>query len=182
MRKFYVVETEYVGPGMTDDQYIDSHVVEIWNTPALGNSSHEPIINGWCGTTNDWGTYAHGVYDTIEEAREVIESKFGPVRDHYSDGTPFESEDTDVVEIYKPGQYEPWGRMSTHDWAYESIDNDITADTTDNEISALMADYEQEANSQGYTLDEDELQRVMTQRRNEMRDLLDYEAELEDSP
>jgi hypothetical protein len=35
--------------------------------------SREIRTSGWLGTTNDWAKYAHGEFNTIEEAREARE-------------------------------------------------------------------------------------------------------------
>lgn len=35
--------------------------IEIRDTPAHTNQSHQPRLSGWCGTTNDVATYADGM-------------------------------------------------------------------------------------------------------------------------
>jgi len=172
---YYIIETNYVGPNQTQDQYVDVDKIEISTSPAITNSSHEERTEGWCGTTNDWAVYAHGEYATIEEARAAITDKFGEVRDSDANGDSFESYDEDVVEVYKPGKYTPMSSQATADWAYEGIKSDIEADTTDERIAELVAEYEAEANSNGYTLDSD-LEYFMQERRQELRDELEDEA------
>jgi len=168
---YYIMETKYVGPNQTQDQYIDVDKIEISTSPAITNMSHEERIEGWCGTTNDWAVYAHGEYATIEEARAAITEKFGEVRDSDASGDSFESDDEDVVETYKPGKT-PMSSQATADWAYEGIQSDIEAETTDERIAELVAEYEAEANSNGYTLDSDLLEDFMRERRQELRDEL----------
>jgi hypothetical protein len=163
---YYIIETNYVGPNQTQDQYVDVDKIEISTSPAITNSSHEERTEGWCGTTNDWAVYAHGEYATIEEARAAIAEKFGD---------SFESDDEDVVETYKPGKFAPMNSQATADWAYEGIRSDIDADTTDERIAELVTEYEAEANSNGYTLDSD-LEDFMRERRQELRDELEDEA------
>jgi hypothetical protein len=172
---YYIIETNYVGPNQAQDQYVDADKIEITTSPAITNSSHEERIDGWCGTTNDWAVYAHGEYASIEEARAAITEKFGEVRDSHTDGNSFESDDDDVVETYKPGKYAPISSQATADWAYESIQLDIEAETTDARIAELVAEYEAEANGYGYTLDSD-LENFMQERRQELRDELEDEA------
>lgn len=169
---YYIVETNYVGPNQ--DQYVDADTIEIRTAPALGNMDHEPHLDGWCGTTNDRAVYAHGGYATIEEARAAIAEKFGEVRDSDANGDSFESDDEDVVETYKRGKYAPMSSQATADWAYESIQSDIEADTTDERIAELVAEYEAEANSIGCTLDSD-LESFMQAHRQKLRD----EAEMD---
>lgn len=172
---YYIIETNYVGPNQTQDQYVDVDKIEISTSPAITNRSHEERTEGWCGTTNDWAVYAHGEYATIEEARAAITDKFGEVRDSDANGDSFESDDEDVVEIYRPGKFAPMSSQATADWAYEGIKYDIEADTTDERIAELVARYEAEANSNGYTLDSD-LMDFMKERRQELRDELEHEA------
>jgi hypothetical protein len=172
---YYVIETKYVGPNKGQDQYVDVDKIEISTSPAITNSSHEERTDGWCGTTDDWAVYAHGEYDTIEEARAAIIEKFGEVRDSDPNGDRFESDDEDVVETYKPGKFAPMSSHATADWAYEGIQSDIEADTSDERIAELVAMYEAEANSMGYTLHGD-LEDFMYERRQELRVEREYEA------
>lgn len=171
---YYIIEINYVGPNQTQDQYVDVDRIEISTSPAITNSSREKRTEGWCGTTNDWAVYAHGEYATVEEARAAITEKFGGVRDSDANGDSFESYDADVVETYKPGKFAPMSSQATADWAYEGIQSDIKADTTDERIAELVVDYEAEANSNGYTLDSD-LEKFMQERRQELRDELEDE-------
>ncbi|MEN1399022.1 hypothetical protein [Pseudomonas aeruginosa] len=171
---YYIIETNYVGPNQAQDRYVDVDKIEISTSPAITNSSHEERTEGWCGTTNDWAIYAHGEYVTIEEARAAIAEKFGSVRDCDPSGDSFESYDEDVVETYKPGKYAPMSSEATADWAYEGIQSDIEADTTDERIAELVAEYEAAANNQGYTLDSD-LDVFMVKHRQNLREALEDE-------
>jgi len=171
----YIIVTNYVGPNQNQDQYVDVDKIEIRTSPAITNSSHEECTEGWCGTTNDWAVYAHGEYATIEEARAAITEKFGELRDSDANSDRFESDDEDVVETYKPGKYAAISSQATADWAYEGIQSDIEADTSDERIAELVAEYEAEANSKGSTLDSD-LEDFMQERRQELRDELEDEA------
>lgn len=170
---YYIIETNYAGPNQTQDKYVDANKIEISTSPAITNSSsYEECTDGWCGTTNDWAVYAHGEYATIEEARAAITEIFGEVRDSNANGDSFKSYDEDVVETFKPGKYEPMSRSATADWAYGGILSDIDADTTDERIAELVAEYEAEANNNGCTLDSD-LVDFMQERRQERRDELE---------
>ena len=172
---YYVIETKYVGPNRAQDQHVDADKIEISTSPAITNSSHEERAEGWCGTTNDWAVYAHGEYASLEEARTAITVKFGEVRDSDANGDSFETDEEDVVETYKPGKYAPMSSQATANWAYEGIQSDVEAETTDARIAELVAEYEAEANSNGYTLDSD-LKRFMQERRQELRDELEDDA------
>lgn len=172
---YYVIETNYVGPNRTQEEYVDVDTIDISTSPAMTNLSHVERNEGWCGTTNGWSVYAHGEYATIDAARAAIAEEFGDVRNTDPDGDSFESDDEAVVETYKVGKYAPMGREATADWAYEGIQSDIEADTTDERIDELVAEYEAEANSIGYALDSD-LKNFMQERRQELRDELEDEA------
>lgn len=168
---YYIIETIYTGPNWDQDQHVDADRIEITTAPAIGNSSREVCIDGWCGTTDDWAVYAHGEYETLEEARDAIIETFGVVRDSDPGGNSFESLDENVVEVYKPNKYAPMSSQATADWAYDGIQSDIKADTTDERIEELVEEYEEEANRHGYTLDSD-LEGFMRDRRQELRDEL----------
>lgn len=168
---YYIIETKYAGPNQTQDQYVDRDCIEISTSPAISNGSHEECADGWCGTTDGWAVYAHGKYDTIEEARAAITTKFGEVRDSDPNGDSFESDDEDAVETYKPGKYAPLSSEATADWAYDGVQSDIAPDTTDERIAELVAEYEAEARRNGYTLDS-YLEDFMQEQRQNLRDEL----------
>jgi len=163
---YYIIERDYVGPNQDQDQYADSHYVLIQSEPGRTNSSNEPRIAGWLGTTNDWCESAHGEYETLEEAREAIATEFGEVREA---SPTFEDPDT-IVAIYKVGRYEPMSSQETAEWAYDGVQSDVDAETTDERIAELLAEYEASANDQGYTLDLTALRVLMEELRDELED------------
>jgi hypothetical protein len=77
---------------------------------------------------------------------------FGEIRDCDPNGDPWESDDDTVVDLYKPGAYALMGYQEAADWINPGLYQSIHADTTDDEIRALIWDWEAEANLQGYTL------------------------------
>jgi hypothetical protein len=172
---YYIIETNYVGPNQNQDQYIDVDEIKISTSLAITNSSHEIKIEGWCGTTNDWAVYAHGEYATIEEARAAITEKLGEVRNSDALGDSFESDEDDVIEVFKPGKYAPMSSQATADWTYESIQADIAADTTDERIAELVAEYEAEAHNNGSTLGYN-IKSFMQERRQELNAEMENEA------
>ena len=151
---YYVIESNYVGPNQSQDHYIDADTVEIRTAPARANSSDEVCIHGWCGTTNDWATYAQGMFETIEAAEAAIRERYGDVRDRDANGDLFEPDPyaEDVVRIYKCGKYEPMGLEFTGNWCYPGFAEDINAYTTDARLAELVDEYEALANDEGYTL------------------------------
>ncbi len=163
---YYLIEREYVGPNPYDTQYVDADEIIITTEPAKTNSSHEVRTEGWCGTTNDWAIYAHGEYETLEDARAAVTEKFGETRlQEIGDYDALEN----IVEKYKQGKYIPMSSEETADWAYQGIQTDVTAETTDEEIESLVSLYQADAHAQGFELDSD-LDDFMRNRRQELRD------------
>lgn len=174
---FYIIEKNYVGPNI--GEYVDADMIIISTSPAVSNSSREEKIEGWCGNNNDWAIHAHGEYATIEEARAAITNIFGEVRKSDANGDSFSDNAEGIVETYKEGKFEPVSRQETADWAYDLIQADIKADTSDERIGELVDQYEEEANSLGYTLDSD-LEDFMKERRQELLDELEDMEDMED--
>ncbi len=163
---FYIVEVKYVGPNPLDAKNIDANKIEIRNLPALSNSSAKVIVDGWCGTTGDFSTYAHGEYESASAAREAITARFGAVRT----GNIEECYEMDVLEVYLPGKHVPLSPSATCDWAFDEMQNDISADITDDQIKKLIDLYQNNANSEGCKLHCATLEENMIQHRKELRD------------
>ena len=144
--KHYVIEENYVGANR--DQNIDADVIKITTEPATHNMNNEVCLDGWCGTTDDWAVYARGEYKSVEAAREYIRENYKNVReidDFYDEGGT-------IKAIYKPGKYEPISREATVNFIYDSLISSVTQTTTDDEIRALVDEWEATANSEGWTL------------------------------
>jgi hypothetical protein len=68
------------------------------------------------------------------------------------------------------GRYEPYGRDTTRSWCYESVLAEVTANTTPDQIDALIASLEESAQiTAGATLDLDEVRAVIEERLAELR-------------
>lgn len=171
---YYIIERIYVGPNRDENRYVDFDNIEIRTVPAITNCSHEERTEGWCGTTGDFAVYAHGEYATIEEARAAVAKKFGEVRD-FDTGDKCES----VAEIYKPGKYAPMSRPATVEFSYEAICRCIKADTTDERIVELVAEWEAEANEHAGCTLHGSLKDFMHEYRQQLRDELDDDDEME---
>lgn len=174
---YYVVELEYVGPNQGDDGHADADCVQVWAKAPRTNRSHEPRTQGWCGTTNDWATYAHGEYSTLCQAIDAITKKFGPVRDVTADDPDTRRDLSECIQgkiyaSYKKGAYEPLSKNASVDWTYASVREDVTADTTDARIETLIDAYELTANEEGLTLNKRALRDYMEERRQELREEL----------
>ena len=143
--KHYVIEENYVGANR--DQNIDADQIKITTEPARKNMSNEVCLDGWCGTTNDWAVYARGVYDSKEAAEKFIKTLYKDTRK-----ADFDDNDQSIVAVYKPGKYEPLCKEETGDFIYDALISSVTQTTTDDEIRALVDEWEATANSEGWTL------------------------------
>lgn len=167
-QKFYVIETQYNGPNQDSSQYCDADSISISTCPARGNMSGDVILEGWCGTTNDWAVYAHGEFDTQDEAEAAIRAKFGDVRDVDANGDEFFT-DEDEVAVFKPGKYEELSDEDTANWIYEAL-SEISADTTDEELEQFEKLMEQSANSEVKATLSSNLSNMIEKHREELRE------------
>lgn len=169
MTTYYVVETEYVGPNQS--QHLNDHTYNITTDAPRTNLSREVRTEGWLGTTNDWSEIARGAYDSLDEARAAVRAALG---DNCRES---DAEDLDegVVESYLVGAYEAWDAESSETWCYESR-HEVTADTTDEQIAAIVESCEEWANSENNaTLDTDAVEKMLTEYRDELREARDAE-------
>ena len=170
MTTYYVIEKNYVGPNALQSQYIDANTIVISTAPARDYGGNE-WIHGCCGEVNGWVTFAHGEYKTIEAARKAIrELLFGKWRDTDTNGLPFEADDRDVCEVYKPGRYTMWDRECSQEWCYEAINSDIKAQTSDEQMAKMLENFQYAANLEGFKLNEKAVLELMQERRQELRD------------
>lgn len=177
MSYYYVVETQYVGPGKDDDKYIDTRTVDIRREPPRTNVSHEVCAAGWCGTTNGWRVDAHGAYDDLNAAIQVVRDKFGPSRHADRNGTDYRyfSRDQDnVIIAYKPGMLYPMGLKRSIEWVKGIYTSTIFADTSDEDLDRHVGNMHWAARSEGFSL-HDGLKDFVINYRQDLRD----EAELE---
>jgi len=167
-KKFYVIEHENVGPNANP---LNLHYV-IQSIPGVTNSSHEILVDGWLGTTNDNAEYARGVYDTIDQAREFI-SKSAP---GFTADTETDFYNDVIIEMWQDCR-EVW---NVGDWLYDGVKGEINAHTTDQEIKILAADYAKLAESENIYLDGDVEDYLVDFRENliEEEALLDFRARL----
>ena len=144
--KVFIIEENYVGPDQ--DQNIDADTIKITTEPARKNMSNEICLDGWCGTTDDWAVYARGEFPDLEAAEAYIKANYKDAReidDFYDEGGT-------VKAVYKPGKYETLCKEETGNFIYDSLKESVNSSTTDDEIRALVDEWEATANSEGWTL------------------------------
>ncbi|SHO52977.1 hypothetical protein [Desulfopila aestuarii] len=105
--------------------------------------------HGWCTKSYKWLAHVCGEYPTLQEARAAIIKKLG-----YDIRLVITQEDTgkdrDVVEIIKIGKYVPLDFDDIFSWS-EDIRSRISAETTDDELTAFVEEFEEMVNEHGYT-------------------------------
>lgn len=161
--KFYVTETEYVGP-QSDHNATDGHWFDIRTKPEFGNTRDDIILHGWCGVDRDYSVYAHGEFDTLEQARHFIEEKL--------EGKFREEDDVRyycfVSARYKVGKYVPYSAEHTYEWARDTL-SEISSNMTDDQIRLFADKMESEANSEGITLNRKTLEKMFIEQRDELK-------------
>jgi hypothetical protein len=168
---YYIVEVRYTGPN--PEQHLNDDYYEISTLPPR-NMSHTICTEGWLGTTNNISRHAHGEFETLDEARAALDALTGDNYREPEDWEPYTQLDDDD-ETIEPAEVRLIGKLvrlscsETREWAYQSVRDDIHADTTDEQIEALVADYISNANDDGIAPDEDDLRALMVARRDELQ-------------
>lgn len=151
---YYITSSEYVGPNQ--EERFNSHTYSIHTYAPRTNMSHEVRTEGWLGTTNDVAEYAHGEFESEEAARAEIGRLLEDCGYREIDCSEPVGADGDEliydVARFAVGRFEEWGIESTSTWCYEGIEQDVTADTTDERIEEIADEYEAQANSEGFSL------------------------------
>lgn len=158
--KYYVIERTYIG--FNREVNIDADHIEI-TTEAEESASF-----------NDWRSTNLGSFETVDAAREFIADRFGVTRTTTPQGEAFVDvilsiDPESVIEIHKPGAYEPMSVSHSQEWAMAGFEHDIEAATTDYEIVALIEEYAAEARNQGYELDTEAAEDAAREFRDEQR-------------
>jgi hypothetical protein len=142
---FYVIESEH---NLKEDE----HLLTIQTCPGRTNQGREAKLNGWLGTTNDLAEYALGRFATLEEARNAVMShsailERGYREDESAAGQPVEFDADgnvigEIVERYKVG-LQPYAAADFFSDNTAAVLG-ITAETTDEDIKVLAAEYEKD--------------------------------------
>lgn len=151
---YYVISREYTGP----NNILNSDTIRISTEPARTNLSNEVRTEGWCGTTNDWSTHAHGAYETLDQARTALRSVCD-VRRSESD------HDDSTVEVYTIGAHEQMDAGSSAEWVYPCT---VTALTTDAEIEAIVIEAADDCLAEGCALDTEAATKCLTGKRDDL--------------
>jgi len=160
--KYYVREVRYEGADVADDRWADYDFIEIVTQPVTGLKTGEPVLEGWAGSIytrmnggGEVGQYAHGEYDSIEQAREAILVKFGAVRNKEPNGQPFAPTfgqwQESAVEIYRPGRYKVLGSDQTHEFLKKAFGGAVAAARPE-ELPTIEAKAWRLARERGMTL------------------------------
>ncbi len=122
---------------------IFDETIEIVSEVPRTNLSQEERENGWLGQTNEYCSYAHGGFASIESARTYIIDYMG--------GRLISEEllsDYDNKELYTTAKYEQY--YFVEDW----LQNDVpdVEGLLDEQVEKLAKQLESEANKNGYYL------------------------------
>ena len=170
---YYIIEDQYIGPNYTTKD-INNHHFLITTVPGRTNMSREERTSGWLGTTHDYYRYAHGEYDTLDDAREALDEMTGDEyrlveedSDAFWELTP-DGEVIKPIEVRRVGKYEELSVADSCDECY-SLYNEITDQTTDEEIDKLVDStvefYREEYQS---LLNEEAVREMLIERRDEL--------------
>lgn len=152
-KEFFVVEMSYIDYDNLTDENIDAGRVFITTIPTKKLFSSHYVVDGPCGENREWSVYAHGVYQTLEEAREAVyKITFGKFRPAGSDHSRYEKRVKGIVEAYKFGEFEPLTISSSIAWLGDRLYRDVNSYTSVAEVRELMRRYEKEANEEGKEL------------------------------
>ena len=138
---FYPITDCYGGPNRSDPKNIyGEDVGHIATEPATGNCRpYRSIVDGWCGTTNDWSKHAHGEFETREEAEAVLTDR-GLT---YSCEPGWEEQQGVEYFTTREGAADHW---QAEDWLHDARgEMGITATTNDSDLLILAERYESEA-------------------------------------
>lgn len=128
-------------------------------------------VDGFCGTDGDgWMTWAHGEFDTLEEARSVAESLAALCEctlDDLESFPTFEFDDGAVVVALRP-RFQVLSDDESRDFVAGDSLSEVCGNSTDDEIDHLVAAYEEQANGDGYTLDCDAVKASLIVRRDHL--------------
>lgn len=165
---FYVTSIEYVGPNL--DKRLNSKIFSVKTAPGRTNMSHEPLVSGWLGTSNDWYAYAHGEFDTLDAARQYVETSVGGLRRVEE---PDELGDEEFIEAWHGSQFEEMSEESSERWCYDWMLFEVSAETSDEEILKAVAEAGAEANAEGFSLHTEAVRKMFTGYRNRKKEEAD---------
>ena len=124
---YYPIRVAYTGINRADrHQYARGNRdhYEIRRAPGRTNMSHQPLTDGWLGTTDDWSRTALGECETLDQARRAID-RDDPVHTispwWEESGVDYDQHDPDLVEVWVPRNTVASG-LITVDWDADVLD------------------------------------------------------------
>lgn len=148
----YITTSEYVGPNARDAygrRY--RQTLTITTLAPRTNSSREIRTEGWLGTTNEWAAYAHGAFETLQEAEAAVAAGWQTYALPEEDEEYALLEDG-VVAVYGIGASDPRAAWEAADWfsgAMRELREEIAADPSDEGLARLAERYEEYARGDG---------------------------------
>lgn len=129
--------------------------------PQYPDAEHIDISTEGFGRPDDEGVREWGPFETIEDARAKLDSQFPERREEDPDALRDAQEiDPALLERYRPGSLRAMGNDETSDWVYESLRQEVTTATTDEEVDALAKELDESAEAEGVILYGDTAERI----------------------
>lgn len=161
----WIVSTSNIGPNRMSvgdengKNPIFDEVITIVSEIPTTNMSREERDDGWLGSSNEYSSYAHGGFASVEATRTYIKEYMGGklIPEYLLDGY---DEDR---EQYTTAKFDHDKYYFTADWF---VDEPNVEGLSDEELEGLAEKLEAEANSDGYCI---------------LDDIVEYLKELRDS-
>lgn len=157
--RYYVTSGEDIGPSDAQEK-----IYYISTAAPRTNLGGTIVTAGWLGTTDDVAAYAHGAYDTLEEARRHIFSELADIGYREADDVMIYG---DLVEAYLAHALPAASAEGTIEYSYEAIREDVTATSTDDDIEDLI--HALCAEAEGARLDRGALRDAIWEYRDSLR-------------
>lgn len=150
----WVISTSNIGPNRMSvgdengEHPIFDEVIEIDSEIPRTNMSNEERVEGWLGSNNEYSSYAHGGFASVESARTYITEYMGGRLidlDMCEDVFPQHKE---IEEAYTTAKFDKYDFLDS----WFSVDEPDVSHLSDEEIEKLAEVEEKEAKEQGIGL------------------------------
>jgi hypothetical protein len=170
---FYVIETTYIGPNRGQRGFEDPDTIEVSGTPLIDAATGETLTEGKATSSGDWAQEAHGCFHSLENASAFIKERFGLVRSESVGGVAFESDDPDVIAVFKTGELEPMSVDGYGQWAHHTFLDGISAEMSDEKLRQECRNWADEEASEGWKVPDSLFEDALAHRDELRRELVE---------
>ena len=141
---YYVIERKYVGPNPESNPL--QPIFCITTQPGREQGSGEVKIEGELGTSeNEVEGYAHGEFETLEDARNIVSEKTGGDYQQIERAqSSIDMMEESLVEAYCSATLPALSEQATRQIMRDFADMDIYPTTSDEDIEELAEEYMEE--------------------------------------